>query len=158
MIYPRHNAGVLTFFRYNSYMTYQFDSYNYLVRLQKGETLVSALNELAQKEQLKSAWLQGMGAAQTVVLGYYDLPNQKYLWHEIDELAEITSLSGNLAWVDGEPYWHMHGVFGGKDYQSRSGHVKDLTAGATVEIFVHPFRKQLTRSHDDETGLNLLDI
>jgi hypothetical protein len=139
-------------------MTYQFDSYNYLVRLQKGESLKGALNELAKKEDLKSAWLQGVGGAKSVTLGYYNLPGQEYLWQDFNELLEITSLSGNLSWVGDEPFWHIHGVFGGKDYQSIGGHVKDLSAGATVELFIHPFRTQITRTKDAETGLKLLYI
>jgi hypothetical protein len=139
-------------------MTYQFDGYNYLVRLQKDESLTEALSELAKKEQLGSAWLQGLGAAGSVTLGYYDLPNKQYLWKDVSELVEITSLSGNLAWVDGEPYWHLHGVFGDKNFASLSGHVKELSVGATCEIFIHPFKKQITRTQNNEVGLNLLDL
>jgi uncharacterized protein len=139
-------------------MTYKFDGYNYLVRLQRGEQLVSSLNELAEKENLDGAWLQAVGGAEKLTLGFYDLEAQEYRWQDFEELVEIASLSGNLAWVEGKPYWHLHGVFGDREYRSLSGHVRDLTVGGTCEIFIHPLREKITRSPDDETGLKLLDI
>lgn len=119
---------------------------------------MNSLNELAVKENLRSAWCQGIGGAEIVTLGYYDLANQEYLWRDIDELVEITSLSGNLAWIDDGPFWHLHGVFGDKNYRSLSGHVKDLTVGATCEVFIHPFQQKVTRTQNQEVGLKLLDL
>jgi len=139
-------------------MTYQFDGYNYLLRLQRGESLINALNTFAREAKLKSAWCQGIGGAESATIGYYDLANRNYLWHDINELVEITSLSGNLAWVDDEPFWHLHGVFGDKNFQSLSGHIKNLTVGATCEIFVHSSQRKITRALDPEVGLKLLNL
>ena len=141
-------------------MTYTFDSFNYFIRLQKGEQLVSNLIQLVEQEQISGAWLSGLGAALWVELGYYDLDKQKYLWKRIDETLEITGLTGNVAWVDDEPALHIHGSFSDREMNGYGGHVKELVVGGTCEIFLHLNQgtNRLTRSHDDDVGLPLLDI
>ena len=141
-------------------MTYTFDGFNYFVRLQKGEQLVSNLTKLVKSEQLSGAWLSGLGAALWVELGYYDLDKQEYLWKRIDETLEITALSGNVAWINDEPALHIHGSFSDQEMNGYGGHVKELAVGGTCEIFLHLKQgtDRLTRSRDDSIGLNLLDV
>ena len=51
-----------------------------------------------------------------------------------------------------------NGVFADDEYQTVGGHVKDLVAGATVELFIHRSHQPMRRKHDDDTGLQLLDL
>lgn len=140
-------------------MTYQFDGYNYLLRLHKGEQLVVCLTDFVRKQGVAGGWVSGIGGALAAELGFYDLTAQHYRWKQFDELLEIISLQGNIAWVGEEPFLHLHGTFSGADMQTIGGHVKELTVGGTCEIFLHVWNKtQLTRASDDETGLKLLDL
>ena len=125
--------------------------------LNRGEELHTKLQEFAREHGLKGAWVQGLGGSGAMTLGYYNLTERKYEWQEFSDNLEILSLQGNLAWVDGEPFWHVHGTFGGRDFASVGGHVKEMVVGLTCELLVTPLDAPLTRVFDDETGLKLLN-
>lgn len=141
-------------------MKYRFDGYNWLVRLEKGELLVEQLTKLVREEDIKGAWVSGLGAAQWAELGFYDLDSQKYKWKKLDQLLEITGLQGNVAWNDGEPALHIHGSFSDREMRTFGGHVKELQVGGTCEVLLHRWYEHegLRRVQDDKAGLRLLDI
>lgn len=140
-------------------MTSRFDGFNYFLRLNRGEHLRECLEQFAQESKLEGAWLNGLGGATKVELGFYNLDTQAYQWRIIEETLEIVSLQGNLALDEqGAPFFHLHGVVANSQYQTFGGHVKDLVVGATCELFVHRAYKPLRRSHDDATGLPLLAL
>lgn len=132
------------------------DSNGTVLVIRKGEEVVSRITEYAREHRLKAAWVSGLGGAGTVTLGFYDIETKSYEWKVLDTPLEILNLSGNLATVDGEPFWHVHGTFGTRDYQAIGGHVKELVVGLTCELLVAPLHTPLTRTFDDETGLKLL--
>jgi hypothetical protein len=140
-------------------MKFKFDGYNWLVRLEKGEPLVASLVKLVKQEGVSGAWISGLGAAQSAELGFYDLDTKQYHWKKFDQLMEITSLQGNVAWNGEEPAVHMHGTFSDSNMQAFGGHVKELIVGGTCEVLLHRwYEGKLNRSEDPETGLKLLDL
>ncbi len=58
--------------------------------------------------------------------------------------------------MNGEVILHLHGVFARKDYSTLGGHVKKLIISATGEVALQVYDKQLFRSYDPKTGLNLI--
>jgi predicted DNA-binding protein with PD1-like motif len=124
--------------------------------LERGEELHESLLAFARKSGIKSAWLSGLGGAMNVTLGFYNSKTKEYQWEEFDEPLEIISLTGNLGLVDGEPFWHIHGVFSGQDYHAISGHVKQVVIGLTGELHITPLSAPLSRSFDETTGLKLI--
>ena len=139
-------------------MNYNFDGYNWLVRLNKGEQLVTSLTKLVKKESIKGAWISGLGGALSAELGFYHLEKQEYEYKKLDQLLEITSLQGNVSWVGDEPKLHIHGSFSDETMQAFGGHVKELTVGGTCEMLLHAFQTPLTRTLNEEVGLPLLDL
>lgn len=140
-------------------MTHSFDGYNDIVRLEPGERLMTNLAQFVRDVQLPGAWLSGLGAASEVTLGFYELGSKVYKWRTFGRAMEIVSLTGNLAFDEaGELSIHMHGVFADDEYQTVGGHVKDLTVGVTLELFVHRTYQPLRRRHDATAGLPLLDL
>ncbi len=136
-----------------------FDGFNDIIRLQKGERLSDAIKQFVDENELPGAWLSGLGAAQEVTIGFYDLGKKEYHWQTFEGLREVVSLSGNLASDEnGDMVFHLHGVFSDREFKTIGGHVKDLVAGATLELFVHRTYKPLARKFDPETGLSLLDL
>lgn len=127
-----------------------------LIVLKIGEELHEMLGNYAREHELKSAWVEGLGSASDMTLGYYKLGEKQYSWKDFSDAHEILSLQGNLAWIDDEPVWHIHGVFGNDNFNTVGGHVKELTVGPTCELHITPFDAPLTRIFDDETGLKLL--
>lgn len=140
-------------------MTYSFDGYNYLIRLERGEKLSECLDKFMSETKIDGAWLNGIGAASEITIGTYHLDEKEYHWKTFDEMMEISALVGNLAKNDeGKMMFHIHGVFADKNYQTVSGHVKDLTVSATLELFVHRSYQPMHRQLDDEIGLQLLNL
>lgn len=144
---------------YTVSMQYIHAQNSILVRLERGEKLIENLNSFAVTEKIKGAWLSGLGGAESVELGFYDLETQQYNWQTFNELMEITALQGNLAWVDDQPKWHIHGTFSDRNYRAIGGHVKELVVGGTCEISLQSMSDNpLRRTQDDATGLSLLDL
>lgn len=140
-------------------MTYSFDGYNYLIKLQKGEKLMASLNQFAEETKLEGGWINILGSALGMTLGFYDLDKKQYQWQDFDGLYEIAGITGNLAYDEqNQPIFHLHGTFAGRDFKAIGGHVKDLTAGATVEVFIHRAFKPVKRTHNDASGLQTLDL
>ena|SRR5260221_32978 len=140
-------------------MIHSFDGYNYLIRLQKGERLSTALEQFITETKIDGAWLSGVGGASEITLGFFNLSSKDYKWRTFGQTMEIASLAGNLASDDtGKMMFHLHGVFADDEYQTVGGHVKDFVAAATVELFVHRSYKPMRRTLDGETGLQLLDL
>lgn len=141
-------------------MTHRFDGYNWLVKLEKGELLIESLSKLVKDEAIQGAWISGLGGALWAELGFYDLEQKQYHWQKKNELLEITSLQGNIAWQEGEPVLHIHGTFSDRNMNAFGGHVKELAVGGTCELLLHRWNEEagLTRSKDLETGLTLLDV
>lgn len=127
-----------------------------MVVINRGEEVMARLIEYAKEQKLTSAWLSGLGGAGTATLGFYDVEAKEYRWKAYSEPMEILNVTGNLSWVDVEPFWHVHGTFSGPDLTAVGGHVKELIVGLTCELLITPLEIPLTRVFDDETGLKLL--
>ncbi|HEU5187689.1 MAG TPA: PPC domain-containing DNA-binding protein [Candidatus Saccharimonadales bacterium] len=141
-------------------MTSVYDGFNYFLRLEKGEQALETLLHFAQKNKLEGAWISGIGGALRATIGYYDLAKKEYTWQDLSELHEVVSLQGNLSLNEsGEPMLHLHGTFSSKDHQVVGGHVKEITVGATLELFIHRSDGiALRRKVDQTVGLPLLDL
>lgn len=140
-------------------MKYKFDGFNWLVRLEKGELLVESLAKLFKEQKLPSCWVSGLGGAVWAELGFYHLDKKEYEWKKLAQPLEILSLQGNVAWDGEEPVFHIHGSFSDDKMQALGGHVKELEVAGTCEILLHKwYANNLTRSRDENIGLNLLDL
>lgn len=144
---------------YNRIMKIAQDGYNWIVRLDKDEKLIEQLTKIVTDNNIPSCWVSAIGAVQSVELGYYKLEEGRYIWKQVDELMEIASLQGNIAFDNQKPIFHLHGSFSKDDCSVVGGHVKDLTVAGTCEIFLHKwYNGALARKHDNQTGLNLLNL
>jgi hypothetical protein len=140
-------------------MKIRYDGYNWIARLEKGEKLVESLLEAVKKENIKTAWIFGIGAASWAKIGFYSLASKQYNWKELDKDLEILSLQGNLAWEDDAPILHIHGTFSDETMQAFGGHVKELVVAGTCELFIHDwFKGSISRSVDPKTGLKMFDV
>lgn len=141
-------------------MKFVHDTYNFTLKFDFGEELVSGLTEFIKDQELKGGWIVGLGGLTKATLGFYDLDSKEYYWQNFDDLKELINLTGNIAWMDDEPALHLHATVSGTDFAAKSGHLKEAFVAGTVEIFIHKWLDEsgLNRSKDDKTGLNLLDL
>jgi len=130
----------------------------YLLRLEKGEEIVETLRRFARKVNLKAASLTGIGAVDRMTLGFFDPAAKEYRRYEHRGIIEILSLTGNVAWKDGECVVHAHVSAAEEKAGAMGGHLFSGTVSATVEIVVEPFATRIERALDEEVGLPLLDL
>jgi len=130
----------------------------FLMVLKEGDDLFAELSALAVAENLPSASLTGFGFAGSVTFGFFDFAKRDYDPGTFSE-REMTGIVGTLAWKEGKPSLHAHGVGGGKDFSVVGGHLLALTVGKgslEVTLTVHPQR--LERKEDATIGANILRL
>lgn len=75
------------------------------------------------------------------------------------ENLELTSLTGTLAWKDGEPAVHLHGTAGDDSFRTFGGHLLALEVGrGSLEISVLLIPTRLERAEDPGIGVNVLQL
>ncbi|MFX1536177.1 MAG: PPC domain-containing DNA-binding protein [Promethearchaeota archaeon] len=131
----------------------------FIVRLFKGEDILQTLTNFAKEREIKSGFIvNGIGALEKASIGFFDPRERVYINNELGE-CEIVSLSGNVAFKDDEPFFHMHIALGIREGQVFGGHVNEgCIIGPTGEIIIASVSPKLARALDPITGLFLLDL
>jgi hypothetical protein len=125
------------------------------IRLETGEEVHPSLVAIAEREHVRGGWLNGIGAASEVELGYYDLERRDYDRTPVDGEVEVASASGPLSMLDGKPHIHLHAVVSDRQCVTRGGHLFRAVAGATLEFVLLVADGPIERTWDEATGLNL---
>lgn len=131
-----------------------------IIRLDRGEELISTLTDFCRRERVKNAVFQGIGAVERVQIGYYDLASKTYHFTKDDGIFEVASMLGNVALVEGEPFIHAHAVLSRCDETLRciGAHIKEAYTAVTLEIFITVLDTSIERRLDGEIGLKLLHL
>ncbi len=127
----------------------------FVVRLERGEALPEELVDFAREKGLAAAFVSGLGTLQAVELGYYDLQAKAYIRRQFPRAYELTSLTGNLTFLEEEPFWHLHAVLADREFRAISGHLFRATVAATAELLLLTQEERIERKADPETGLKL---
>lgn len=137
-------------------MEYRQFGDDYVVRLDRGEEVVSCLSEICSREGIRLGMVQGLGAADRVVIGLYDVGSRIYHKTTLEGPMEITSLAGNISRKDGAPYLHLHINVCDQQMHVLGGHLNECRISATAEIFIRSMAGEVGRRLDEAvTGLNL---
>jgi uncharacterized protein len=129
----------------------------YLLEFRTGQEVMHGLLAFAREHKLVSGHVTGIGAISDAVIGYFDPPTNRYLRNAEKGQAEVLSLTGNLALVNSEPFFHVHVALGLRDGAARGGHLFEATVRPTVELVLTTYPKPVRRIIDPDTGLPLLD-
>lgn len=130
---------------------------HYIIRFDPGEEVISGLEELCRKEDIRAGFFSALGSSGEAVISYFNLRTKEYEDHDVKKRLEITSLIGNIAMMGDEPVVHAHGNFTNENLESIGGHVKSLAVSATCEVALTKLKGPVARAHDAESGLNLLN-
>jgi predicted DNA-binding protein with PD1-like motif len=130
----------------------------YLVRLEKGEEIMESLIHLAGKEKISGGFLCGLGAVKDVTLGYFDTGKKEYRKKDFEDDYELTSLVGDIFYLEGKPGVHAHVNLSGPDFTAIGGHLVKAVITGTGEFFIHTTDEILKRKRDPSSELNLLDL
>ncbi len=126
-----------------------------LARLDHGTDIIGQITDLAKEKEIKTGFLNVIGALSRAELGYYDQISQKYVEIQIEEPVELVSCSGNVSLRDGQPFLHAHAVLSDREGRIWGGH---LTSGPVfaAELYMQELLgPNLKRMPDSITGLNL---
>jgi uncharacterized protein len=130
----------------------------YVVRVDKGEEIVSSLQQFCADQHIESAFITGIGASNKVELKFFWPSSKQYETKVFEENFEIASFSGTVSTMDGRPYLHVHVVLGNEKYDCIGGHLNAAWVSATFEAVVIPFEGKIERKMSEEIGLNLFDF
>ena len=136
-------------------MKYTQSGNTYLLVLQKGEEIISALTQFAAQTNLTCATVSGIGATDDAEMGVFDTFEKQYYTKQIRAMTEITALCGNITQKDGKPYVHLHATLATM-FDVVGGHLSKAIVSATAEIFVQAFPIATDRQFDSAVGINLL--
>ena len=126
------------------------------VRLERGEEIISSLTNLASKEKIRFASVQGIGASDHTVIGVFDTNTKQYCRRELNVPMEITNICGNISRKDGEPYLHLHITLGDAEGNVYAGHLNECYISVTSELVLQTVDIKTERLMDDSVGINLL--
>ena len=130
----------------------------YVIRLEPGEEIISNIKEFCKQQGIKSGFFYGIGALNEVELNYFSVPEKKYYSAEFKQGLEITSLIGNVSYLENEVIIHAHINLADREMNVLGGHLKKGIISATCEIMLQAFDQKITRKRDEKTGLNLMDL
>lgn len=142
-------------------MDYRKFSGKIYVRLDKGDEVLSALQDVCAKEGLSAAQIQGIGGCDSVTVGVFDMDEKRYHETTVSGLLEMTSLDGNLTRYEDKPYLHLHAAFAyreGDRLRQLSGHLLKAVIGLTAEIVITPADGCIGRKYIESLGIRVWDF
>jgi predicted DNA-binding protein with PD1-like motif len=102
--------------------------------------------------------VRATGAVQWVHLGYSNAESRAYEDQAIEVQLEVVSFQGNSSLKNRQPFLHIHGVFGRRDFSVFGGHVKEARVHPTLEVWLRTEAIPVVRGRDEATGLDLLEL
>lgn len=129
-----------------------------VVRIDRGEEILEAVRELAERESIRLASISALGAVNEFTVGVFNTAEKKYYANEFSGAFEIVSLTGTINTMDGEFYCHLHMSAGNDKGEVFGGHLNRAVISATCEMIVTVIDGEVDRYHDDDVGLNLFEL
>lgn len=130
----------------------------YIVRIDRGEEILSSLKKFCEEESITLAEVKALGAVDDFTVGLFDVNEKKYHSNRFQFPAEITSLWGTVTTKDGEVYLHIHMSAGDVKGNVFGGHLSRAVVSATCEMIVDVSEGIVERKMNDDVGLNLFEF
>ena len=136
-------------------MEYRKFGDTYVVRIDRGEEILTSLTALCRKEDIRLASVDALGAVDHAIVSVYDVPTKTFFRNEFNEAMEISNLCGTVSRKDGEVYIHLHATLCDTNLAAHGGHANELRVSATCEMVVRTIPGEVGRQLDENIGLNL---
>lgn len=137
---------------------YQIVDNTYIIRLDKGQEIMSVLKQFCKEHNITAGTIQGIGAGQNLNIGFFNTKTKQYEVKNIKDCVEITSLLGNITVKDNEPFIHLHITTADSFHSVSGGHLLSGEIALTGEIFIKPLNTKLNRVFDPEMGISIFEI
>lgn len=130
----------------------------YLMVLRENDNVLAAIENLVKEQQIPSANFTGIGFAREVTFGFYDFSQKKFNPKTFSKV-EMGSLTGSIAWSDGKPSIHLHGVATDDKFDAYGGHILGLHVGTgSMEIYITQHQEKLERKIEQPLNANVLQL
>ena len=129
----------------------------FILRIDRGEEIVSTLKAFCIEQQILFGTVQGIGAVGNAVIGLFETRTKEYHTTTLSGDFEIASLLGNITTMGGEPYLHLHATLTDETFLAYGGHLTSATVSGTCEIFITVLEGRIDRRFDADVGLNILE-
>lgn len=129
-----------------------------IARIDKGEEILEKLKEIAEKENIKLANINALGAINDFTVGVYKTDEKKYYSNNFKGSFEIVSLTGTINTMNDKYYSHLHMSAGNEKGEVFGGHLNRAVVSATCEMIINIIDGKVDRYFDEETGLNLFNF
>ena len=126
-----------------------------VMRIDKGEEVLTQLKAMALKENVQLASVRALGATNDFTVGVFKVEEKKYYANHFTGDFEIVSLTGTISTMNGEYYAHLHMSAGDTQGRVFGGHLNEAIISATCEMVVEVIDGRVERAYDDDIGLNL---
>lgn len=126
-----------------------------IVRIDRGEEITAQLRRVAEKENIRLASVEALGAVNDFTVGVYNTAEKQYYSNRFQGAYEIVSLTGTVTTIDGGFYHHLHMSAANDQGVVFGGHLNSAVVSATCEMVIRVIDGVVERAPDLETGLNL---
>tara|TARA_Y100000814_G_scaffold97800_1_gene67802 strand:+ start:335 stop:763 length:429 start_codon:yes stop_codon:yes gene_type:complete len=127
----------------------------YFISLDKGEHINQSLLDISNNENIKSGWINGVGAIYDVEVGYFDVEQKDYVRKFFSGDYELLSLSGNISIKEGDRFIHTHITFSDIEFNVFGGHLFDAKIAAAGEFLIDSCDFEIKRRFNTNLGLHL---
>ena len=136
-------------------MEYKKFGDTYVVRMDRGEEVLTQLQEMCRKEDIRLARVDALGAVDHAAVCVYDVPTKTFFKKSFDEPMEISNLCGTVTRREGGVYLHLHVTLCDRELRAHGGHATELRVSATCEMTVTVIPGEVERELNEEIGLNV---
>ena len=130
----------------------------FLFIIKRGDSVREEIAQCIKNAHIKgAAFSGGVGAMNSLELGYYDVKQQSYNLKTFNNPSyEVLALNGNVSKIAGknEFFVHAHGVFADNNYHVFGGHINKGKASITVELLVNPLNSTPFRTKGNLKSFN----
>ncbi len=126
-----------------------------VMRIDRGEEILSRLRAMAERENILLASVRALGAVGDFTVGVFRTGEKKYFANRFTGDYEIVSLTGTISTMDGAYYAHLHMSAGDEQGHVVGGHLNEAIVSATCEMVVEIIDGRADRAFDPDVGLNL---
>ena len=136
-------------------MNFNKEESKYYITLDKDEYINQSLLDIANKQNIQSGWVNGIGAIYEIEIGYFDINQKGYVKKKFNGHYELLSLLGNVSIKEGNRFIHTHITFCGTNYQVFGGHLFDAKIAAAGEFLIDSCNFEIKRKFNNDVGLHL---
>ena len=129
-----------------------------VVRLDRGEEILEQVRLLAEREHIRLAAVQALGAVNDFTVGVFNTQTRTYASNDFQGPYEIVSLTGTIDTKEGAFYTHLHMSAGDAQGRVFGGHLNRAVISATGELVVTAIPGTVDRKFSEEIGLNLFQF